>query len=302
MLTKWGFTTVFDIASELNNTDSIRNRIARGPVTGPRILTTGEPFWVKGGTPFYVRNFLLENDIHIPDVISLNEAQNRIDLQARDGADGIKIFINSLERDTILDMPLPLVKGISSKAHTLGKPVFAHVSNEKGIETALHADVDIIAHTTPMDGPWPDSLVRQMIAARVALTPTLTLWIEESKKANLSPDELEKGMQLAASQLRAFYLLGGRVLFGTDVGYIIHFNTLDEFTWMHKAGLDYREILATLTTNPARQFQFEKRIGQIKPGFEADLTILDEDPARDISKFSKVRYTIRFGQIIYQEK
>jgi imidazolonepropionase-like amidohydrolase len=302
MLTRWGFTTVFDIASELNNTNSIRDRITRGSVTGPRILTTGEPFWVKGGTPFYVRDFLLENNIHIPEVISLDEAENRVDSQIRNAADGIKIFINSLERDTILNMPLTMVKGISSRAHMHGKPVFAHVSTQMGIETALQGGVDILAHTTPMDGPWPDSLVRQMIAAKAALTPTLTLWIEETKKANLSPEELEKGMQLAASQLSAFHRLGGRVLFGTDVGYILHFNTLEEFIWISKAGLGFREILATLTTNPAKQFHSEERSGQIKPGFEADLTILEEDPANKVSAFSNVRYTIRSGKIIYQSK
>jgi hypothetical protein len=57
MLTRWGFTTVFDIASVLNNTTLIRRRIESGEVAGPRILTVGEPFWAKGGTPIYGRGF-----------------------------------------------------------------------------------------------------------------------------------------------------------------------------------------------------------------------------------------------------
>src|SRR5258706_5018857 len=44
MLTRWGFTTVFDIASVLGNTTLIRRRIESGGVKGPRILTVGEPF------------------------------------------------------------------------------------------------------------------------------------------------------------------------------------------------------------------------------------------------------------------
>jgi cytosine/adenosine deaminase-related metal-dependent hydrolase len=48
MLTRWGFTTVFDIASVLANTNNIRWRIARGDIRGPRILTVGEPFLPKG--------------------------------------------------------------------------------------------------------------------------------------------------------------------------------------------------------------------------------------------------------------
>jgi imidazolonepropionase-like amidohydrolase len=66
MLTRWGFTTVFDIASVLENTTLIRRRIESGAVRGPRILTVGEPFWGKGGTPIYVKGFLEANHIIIP--------------------------------------------------------------------------------------------------------------------------------------------------------------------------------------------------------------------------------------------
>jgi imidazolonepropionase-like amidohydrolase len=55
MLTRWGFTSVFDIASVLQNTNLIRRRIEDGEVKGPRILTVGEPFWGKGGTPIYIK-------------------------------------------------------------------------------------------------------------------------------------------------------------------------------------------------------------------------------------------------------
>jgi imidazolonepropionase-like amidohydrolase len=44
MLTRWGFTTVFDIASVLNNTTLIRRRIESGEAKGPRILTVGDRF------------------------------------------------------------------------------------------------------------------------------------------------------------------------------------------------------------------------------------------------------------------
>src|SRR5580698_5447326 len=101
MLTRWGFTTVFDIASVLQNTNLIRHRIASGEVHGPRILTVGEPFWVKGGTPIYVKGFLEANRISIPEVESTAQARERVRQQIHDGADGIKIFANSIERDGI---------------------------------------------------------------------------------------------------------------------------------------------------------------------------------------------------------
>ena len=84
MLTRWGFTTVFDIASALENTTVIRRRIESGEVKGPRILTVGEPFWDNGGTPIYIRGFLEANRISIPDVESTAQATMRVRQQVRD--------------------------------------------------------------------------------------------------------------------------------------------------------------------------------------------------------------------------
>ena len=300
MLTRWGFTTVFDIASVLQNTNIIRHRIESGEVKGPRILTVGEPFWVK--TPIYVKGFLEANHISIPEVESAAQAKERVRQQIRDGADGIKIFANSIESDGILTMPLELAKPITAEAHSAGKPVFAHVSNNQGIEVALQSGVDILAHTTPTDDLWSPAFVQRMTAAHMALTPTLTLWDSESKKANSSPDETEKWMSRAAEQLRAFSRAGGQVLFGTDVGYTQHFDTSEEFKWMSKAGMSYQEILASLTTNPAQRFGYSAHSGRVAKGLDADLVVLSADPAQDGSAFSKVRYTIRGGVVIYAEK
>ena len=302
MLTRWGFTTVFDIASVLQNTNLIRHRIESGDVKGPRILTVGEPFWVKGGTPIYVQGFLDANHISIPEVESAAQAKERVRQQVRDGADGVKIFANSIERNGVLTMPLDVAQAIATEAHSAGRPVFAHVSNNQGIEVAIQSGVDILAHTTPMDEPWRPSFAQRLVAAHMALTPTLTLWDVESKKGNASPDETEKWMSRAAQQLQAFSRAGGQVLFGTDVGYIQHFDTSEEFKWMSRAGMSFQQILASLTTNPAQRFGFSTHSGRIAKGFDADLVVLRADPAQNPSAFSQVRYTIRGGEIIYTDK
>jgi imidazolonepropionase-like amidohydrolase len=300
MLTRWGFTTVFDIASVLQNTNLIRHRIERGEVKGPRILTVGEPFWVKA--PIYVKSFLEANRVSIPEVKSTVQATERVRHQIHDGADGIKIFANSVERNGILTMPLDLAKVIVAEAHRAGKPVFAHVSNNQGIEVAIQSGVDILAHTTPMDTPWSPSFVQRMTAAHMALTPTLTLWDVEARKSHASPENIEQGMSKAAWQLQAFYQAGGQVLFGTDVGYIEQFDTSEEFKWMSRAGMSFQDILASLTTNPAQRFGYSTHSGLIAKGMDADLVVLRADPAQSTSAFSKIRYTIRNGEIIYAEK
>jgi len=297
MLTLWGFTTVFDIASVLNNTNLIRHRIATGATKGPRILTVGEPFWIA--TPIYVKSFLEVNHVDIPSVHSTAEAKVRVQQEIRDGGDGIKIFANSIEQGTILTMPEDLARGIVEEAHAHGRPVFAHVSNNAGIEVALHSGVDIMAHTTPIDAPWSAAFAQRLVAARMALTPTLTLWKFESRKGSISAADLEEGMERAAQQLNAFQRAGGDVLFGTDVGYTDVFDTTEEFKWMSRGGMTYRQILASLTTNPARRFGFDQHSGRIAKGYDADLVVLRADPARDVSGFSQIRHTVRNAAVIY---
>jgi imidazolonepropionase-like amidohydrolase len=299
MLTRWGFTTVFDLASILSNTNLIRHRIAAGQTLGPRILTAGEPFWIKGGTPVYVKGFLEANHLNIPEVESAAEATRRVHEQVRDGADGIKIFANSVEQDGVLTMPDAMARSITAEAHALGRPVFAHVSNNQGIEVALKSRVDVLAHTTPMDQAWSPDLVARLVRAHMALTPTLTLWEAEASKGNVSAAGLEQVMERAAAQLSEFTRAGGEVLFGTDVGYTDHVDTTDEYKWMAHAGLSYQQILASLTTNPAGRFGFAAHSGRIARGFDADLVVLGADPSRDITAFSQVRYTIRSGKILY---
>jgi imidazolonepropionase-like amidohydrolase len=299
MLTRWGFTTVFDLASVLENTNLIRAGIQRGQIKGPRILTTGEPFWVKGGTPVYIKAYLRANNVHIPEVQSIAQAKERVRSQIADGADAIKIFANSIVEHGILTMPQEMATAIVSEAHRARRPVFAHVSNNQGIEVALGSGVDILAHTTPIDSSWSPSFAARLVAAHMALTPTLTLWEVESRKSHASPAATDKVMRKAARQLRAFRKAGGEVLFGTDVGYIMHFDTADEFKWMARGGMNFREILASLTTNPADRFGYSSHSGRIAAGFDGDIAILSADPAREARAFARVRYTVRAGEVIY---
>lgn len=299
MLTRWGFTTVFDLASVLDNTNNIRRRIDSGEVRGPRILTVGEPFYSKGGTPVYIKGFLEQNQIPLPEVQSPTEAAERVRRQIKDGANGIKIFAGSIEQGSVLIMPLDLATAIVAEAHREGKPVFAHPSNTEGLELALKSGVDILAHTTPMSGPWSDVLAQRVKAAHMALIPTLTLFDVEAKKFGESPEDAAKTMADAEQQLKLYSDIGGQILFGTDVGYTDHFETGEEFLLMSRSGLTYKQILASLTTNPAERFGESSHSGRIATGMDADLVVLSADPANDVTAFAKVVTVVRAGKIIY---
>jgi imidazolonepropionase-like amidohydrolase len=198
-----------------------------------------------------------------------------------------------------LVMPLDLATAIVVEAHRAGKPVFAHPSNNEGIELALKSGVDILAHTTPMSGPWNPGQVQRIKAAHMALIPTLTLFEVEAQKFGESTEDAANDMRAASQQLKAYSDAGGQVLFGTDVGYTEHFDTAEEFTLMSRAGLTWQQILASLTTNPAERFGYATRSGRIAKGLDADLVVLRADPAQDVTAFSKMAFTIRRGKIIF---
>lgn len=301
MFNHWGFTTVFDITSVLDNTLALRRRIDAGELRGPRILTVGEPVWAI--EPVYVRDFFQQNHIQMPGTQTPEQGVALVRDHAAKGADGIKLFAVSDQgaaKGTVL--PLAIAKAAVDEAHRHGMPVFAHPSTMEGVMVAVDSGVDVLAHTVPQSPPWTPDFITQLQRANLSLIPTLTLWDFEGRKWTTSDKERDAWVGQMVQQLRVYSQAGGDVLFGTDVGYTDHYDTTLEFTLMSQAGMSYTQILASLTTNPARKFKDSGRTGRVAKGMNADLVILDADPAQDVTAFSKVRCTIRNGNITYQER
>jgi imidazolonepropionase-like amidohydrolase len=300
MLNRWGFTTVFDLASVLDNTVALRRRIDSGEVRGPHILTAGEPLWTV--PPIYVRDYLIANHIDIPVVTTPADAAARVQAEAQRGVNGIKLFTGSVQDGRVANMPLDMVRSAVNAAHSLRLPVFTHPQNSTGLETAIAGGVDILAHTVPGSPPWTPELVARLNQAHMALIPTLTLFDSEARKGGASDAVRQDLVDRMVAELHAFSQAGGEVLFGTDVGYVDHFDTALEYTQMSRAGMSFAQILASLTTNPARRFGYAGRSGRIARGMDADLAVLRDDPAKDITAFSKVEFTIRGGSRTFPSK
>lgn len=301
MFNRWGFTTVFDISSVLDNTLALRRRIESGELRGPRLFTVGEPIWTI--EPVYVREFLKQNHIEIANTRTPEQAIALVRDHAAKGANGIKLFTGSYQgHGEVALLPLVIAKAAVEEAHRQHLPVFAHPQNVEGVNVAIEGGVDVLAHTVPQSPPWTRDFVGRLKNASTALIPTLTLFDFEARKGNESDEERQAWIAQMVDELRAYSQAGGDILFGTDIGYIDHYDTALEFTLMSQAGMSYQQILASLTTNPARKFGDSNRTGRIAKGMKADLAVLNADPAVDITAFSKVRFTIRNGNVIYRER
>jgi imidazolonepropionase-like amidohydrolase len=301
MFTQYGFTTVVDVGSFLANTVALRARVDSKEIPGPRILTAGAPLYPPDGTPFYLRDELPPEILRLlPEPATPEAAVKVVQSDISGGADVIKLFTGSLVGGgQVKPMPLDIATAAVAEAHRQNHLVFSHPSNIEGLTIALNAGVDVLAHTTPISKTWSDALIAQMKARHMSLTPTLKLWIYEAKKVGGSDEDAQKFADAGAGELGAYQRAGGQVLFGTDVGYMTEYDPTQEYLLMSRAGLTPMQILASLTTAPSERFKEADHRGRIAPGMDADLAVLDADPADNPANFAKVHYTIRGGHIIY---
>ncbi len=299
MLTAYGVVHAVDTGSELANTLALRRRVESGEIPGPAIVTAGSGFAPEGGSPYYIL------PLRLPELRDEAEAARLVNGELDGGADIVKLFTGSWARqDSIVVMPVAIVRAATEAAHRRGKLVFAHPSNSAGARAAIEGGVDILAHTFPSEldrRPWDRALPGMMRERGMSLVPTLKLFPYELRRLGLPPAVVDAVLGNAQAQLRAFAELGGQILFGTDVGYMTDYDPADEYVYMQQAGLSYPQILAALTTAPAARFGAAARAGRLAPGLDGDVVVLDSDPALDVRALARVRLTLRGGHVIYRK-
>jgi imidazolonepropionase-like amidohydrolase len=290
MLTRWGFTTVWDLGSNPADLLPLRQRINAGEVPGPNILFAGSIF-PKDGHPIY-----LPAEMQLPEAATPERAAQLARTYAQMGLDGVKLFTGSYkgEDKPVVNMDAAIAKAAVDVAHATGRPVFAHPQNTAGIDAVIAAGVDVMAHTVTRQPAYTAEQLAHFKQQNIALIPTLTVLA----KLPVPPAVSARIIDNIAGQLKGFTDNGGTVLFGTDVGFTQIYDTTLEYELMHRA-LDERQVLASLTTNPATYFKAAKK-GRVEQGYDADLVVLDGDPIADVRNLARVAATIRAGQVIYQ--
>ncbi len=295
MLTSRGFVYVFDLAQlEFENLNHLRNRIKSGEIKGPTIYAVGVPFTSK--SPFYIAPLTL------PELKTQNDVRAHIEEQRTLGADGVKLWSASPTGKEIDYMASNLIReaAITTKRNKI--PLFAHPTNLKGVEGAANHGVNVLAHVAADDRKvWDSTMMQTLVRNEVALIPTLKLHFWDLRLAGIAIETSEL-IHTAIAQLRDFNDAGGTVLFGTDVGYMADYDTKEEFVQMAAAGMTFDEILASLTTHPAKKFGRIKQTGTIERSKTADLVLLDEDPRKDETYFSKVVLTLHKGEVLFQKE
>lgn len=303
MLTRFGYTTVVDTASDLANTKVIRQRIEAGEISGPRIISVGAGVFPPNGLPIYIAHLprrFLDRQL-MPD--SADAARRLVQNNIDAGADATKLFVATPQADRLLKrMSLEIARAAADATHARNKLVLVHPTDIEGVRLALDAGADILVHTTlGSETPWPADVLERLLAERVAISPTFKLLGYELRKQNVPEDVAKRLIDASIEHFKPFVASGGAVIFGTDVGYMMDYDPTEEYALMQRAGMTPMQILASLTTEPARVWKEQPRRGKIEVGMDADLVVLRSDPSGDVRRFADVRCAIRAGRRIYGE-
>ncbi|HEX7024937.1 MAG TPA: amidohydrolase family protein [Gemmatimonadales bacterium] len=296
-----GFTTVRDLGTEgAGDADvGLRDAIREGIVPGPRILVTTRAI-VATGT-YGPRGFDSRWDVPqgAEEASGLDEVTRVTRRQMANGADWIKVYADyrwGPAGETRPTFSLEELTRIVETARSGGRPVVAHASTPEGMRRAVMAGVETIEH-----GDAGSAEVFRLMAQRnVALCPTLAAGeaVRQYRGWKKGSDPEPADITEKKASFRRALASRVPICAGGDVGVFPHGDNARELELMVEYGMPALEVVKAATSGNARIFHLEDRLGQVKPGYLADLIAVEGDPTQRIGDLRKVRLVIKGGVVI----
>jgi imidazolonepropionase-like amidohydrolase len=299
-----GFTAERDMGTEgAGSADTaVRNAINAGLIPGPRMRISGNAISITGGHEDAL-NYNPAEDIssNATYADSTDQLIHVMRSELKQGADFIKIYQTG--HDTLIDGKLiapyqfteAQLAAAVSEAHRLGTRIGVHCTTEPAALYAAQAGVASIDHALYLS-PETEALMKQK---QIYAVPTLTIFEYFADHAD-SPTVAarERAMfDFHAAQFKKQVGAGVPMALGTDVGPFPHGTQAREFVLMNKFGMPSADVLRSDLINGARLLDWQGEIGQLKPGYYADVIAVDGDPLSDISAVTRVRFVMKNGTV-----
>ncbi len=303
-----GFTTVRDLGGSGVNI-SLKKAIAQGKIKGPRVFTAGKIISSTGGhgdpTNGSKRSLIGDPGPKEGVVNSIEDAKKAVRQRYKNGADLIKItatggVLSVAKSSSNPQFTIEEIKAICETAKDYGFHVAAHAHGDEGMRRAVLGGVKTIEHGTLMSEKTMD-LMKQHNAY---LVPTITAGKEVTEKAAIKdyypsiivPKALEIGPKIQNTFKKA-YERGVGIAFGTDAGVFKHGQNGREFEYMAEAGMPAIEVIQSATITNAKILNMEDQLGQIAPGYIADIVAVNDDPTKDMTTMNTIIFVMKEGKI-----
>lgn len=304
-----GFTSVRDLGGEI--TLSLRDAINAGELRGPRIWAAGKSIATTGGhaDPTNGYNDQLSHLLGPPGptegvVNSAADARQAVRQRYKDGSDVIKItatggVLSYAKSGDAPQFTKDEIRAVVDTAKDYGYTVAAHAHGKEGIRRAVVAGITSIEHGTYMD----DEIFALMKKHGTWYVPTISAGKFVAEKAKIDgyyPDIVRpKAARIGAKIQDTFakaYKAGVRIAFGTDSGVGYHGDNAAEFGFMVEAGMPPAVALQAATIDAAAVLNVTD-IGQLAPGFKADVVAMPGNPLSDIAVTTKIDFVMKDGVI-----
>lgn len=234
-----------DTGSDTENTVALRRRVESGQLAGPRIFTAGIPIFPAHALPYYLAELPPELKTKMAQPETPAEAAKFVEKNRAAGADIVKLFTGSIVRPGhITPIRVDIARAAVVKAHRNQELVFSHPSNLEGTQVAIDAGVDVLAHNPEDTDGIDETMLRHMVAQHMTIIPTLKLFSRDDAIAKIRSLDYR------------YHELGGRLVYGTDTGFLTDYDQGEEFRQLAQAGLSFRDVLAMLTTAPVSFFTY----------------------------------------------
>ncbi|WP_271767474.1 metal-dependent hydrolase family protein [Aquimarina algiphila] len=303
-----GFTTVRDLGGSGVNI-ALKKAIAQNKIDGPRVFTAGKIISSTGGhgDPTNGSKKALAGDPGPKEgvVNSIEDAKKAVRQRYKNGADLIKItatggVLSVAKSSSNPQFTVEEIKAICETAKDYGFHVAAHAHGDEGMQRAVLGGVKTIEHGTLMSEKTMD-LMKQHDAY---LVPTITAGKEVTEKAAIEgyypsiivPKALEIGPKIQNTFKKA-YDRGVGIAFGTDAGVYKHGQNSREFGYMVEAGMPAIEVIQSATTTNAKILNMDDQLGQIAPGFLADIVAVNDDPTQKIKTMENIVFVMKDGRV-----
>lgn len=284
-----GVTTVRDLGAPGGLSVPLAEAINAGEIFGPRVIPAGRAIAMTGG-----HGWSLCREADGPDAVRAATRQ-----EIKDGARVIKLIASGgvyseHERPENPQLTRLEVRAAVEEAHHAGCLVAAHAYAPPVINMLLDEGVDSIEHGALLDEETAD----RMKAEGVFLVPTLCVF--DGIYQSATTETARKATQVRAAALRACGLAAARgvpLAVGTDAGApgTPHASAPNEAALMVESGASALLAVRAATIDAARAIGMAGRIGEIRPGYAADLILVDGNPVEDISALRNVALSMRGG-------
>ncbi|MEW5686601.1 MAG: amidohydrolase family protein [Pseudomonadota bacterium] len=302
-----GFTTVRDVGAYRGLSDvTLRDAIAAGWVEGPRMIVAGAYITRPGGGGAVTGAPV---GTEIPKVFRLGETRGPDEARARvreligGGADFIKIIATGAvlavgSEPGALELSEAEIKAACDEAKALGRYCIAHAHGAEGVKAAIRAGARTIEHASLID----DEGIALAKAAGVWLDMDIYNgdWIEEAgTKAGWPVEYLRKNRETTDVQREGFrraVRAGVKLTFGTDAAVYPYGLGARQFAYMVRFGMTPAQAIRAATTEAAAALGRPAELGQVAPGFAADLVAVEGDPLIDVTVLERVRGVVKAGR------